>query len=94
MTGGPGYVLRLGLGPVPVTVDDMLAEIGDRLQAYEPQLTWQGAGLELTLTVEGRDLWLAVLSAMAAVTALGYPVVELDARPAAPPKTARPHRRR
>ena len=80
--GARAFALHLGLGPVPADVDDVLAEMGDRLDAHEPLLSEGETGLELSLTVVASDLWVAVLLAMAAVTDVGYAVVRLEARPA------------
>jgi hypothetical protein len=61
-------------------VDDVRWEIGDRLDAFDPRLTQPKSDLELSLTIAARDVWVAVLSAMAGVTGTGYPVVRLDAQ--------------
>ena len=79
--GRPVFGLRVGLGPTAVSRTDVLTEIGDRLDEFEPRLSEVGAHLELSLTVVAADLWVAVLLAMAAVTATGYHVTRLDARP-------------
>jgi hypothetical protein len=91
------YALRLDLGSVPASRDDVLLEIGDRLDHFAPRLAQKRSDLELVLTVEATDVWLAVLLAMAAVTSTGYPVVRLDAEPVehlSPSRTALAVRRR
>jgi hypothetical protein len=64
-------------------MDDVRWEIGNRLDAFEPRLSQRKADLELSLTIAAADLRVAVLLAMSAVTGTGYPVVRLDAQPAA-----------
>ncbi|HET9872709.1 MAG TPA: hypothetical protein VFP89_08965 [Propionibacteriaceae bacterium] len=81
LAGEGMFTLRLGLSAVPADLEDVADEIGDRLDAYRPQLSEAAAGLELSLTVVAADLWVAVLLAMAAVTGVGYPVARLDAGP-------------
>ncbi len=90
MTGAQVFALRLGLGPVPANVNDVRQEIGRRLDDYEPQLLRKQAELELSLTITAGDLWVAVLTAMAAVTGTGYPVIELDAWPLSPDPSGPP----
>ena len=81
MTGAQAFAVHVDLGAIPASLDDVLVEIGNRLDSYAPRLSQQHAALELALTVEAADLWLAVLLAMAAVTNTGYRVIRLDARP-------------
>ena len=78
--GAPTFALRVGLGPIPASVDDVLHEFGDRLDAFEPRLSQPTADFELSLTIVAGDLWVAILAAMSAVTGTGYPVLQLDAR--------------
>ena len=67
------YRLRLGLGTVPASVEEVLVEIGDRLDQYGPRLAAAHDGnLVLRLTVAASDLWLALLMAMNAVAGIGY----------------------
>lgn len=79
-SSGPVFALRIGLGPVPASVDDVRREIGDRLDAFDPRLSQRTAELELSLTIAATDLWVAVLLAMSVVTGTGYPVVALAAQ--------------
>lgn len=65
--------MRLGLGAVPASADDVLDEFGHRLDHLESRLTWEQEELRLDLTVSATDLWLAVLQAMTAVPATGGP---------------------
>jgi hypothetical protein len=81
VTGTESFAVHVDLGTIPASLDDVLVEIGNRLDGYAPKLSQQKAALELALTVEATDLWLAVLLAMAAVTSTGYRVIRLDARP-------------
>ena len=86
----PAFTLHLDLGPVAASPDEVLVEIGDRLDDLQPRLVRRSSDLQLSLTVRADDVWLAVLLAMAAVTSTGYPVVRLDARPVAPSPGFRP----
>ena len=54
-------------GRCPAALQDVVGEIGDRLDAYQPRLRERPSRASmLSLTVVARDLWLAVLLAMAA----------------------------
>lgn len=75
--------MRLGLGDVPASVEEVLVEIGDRLDDYQPRLvTRRDGSLVLGLTVVAADLWLALLIAMSAVSGTGYPPTWVEAKPA------------
>ncbi|GAA3633229.1 hypothetical protein [Microlunatus ginsengisoli] len=82
-TAGVGlFAVQLGLGLVPADLDDVRIELGDRLDGYDALLSHGEGGFELSLTIVARDLWAAVLQALAATAQLGYRPVRLDARPA------------
>lgn len=81
-TASQRYPLRVGLCPVPATADEVRTEIGDRLIEHEAILiSGQGGHLELRLTVAAGDVWQAALTAMAAITAIGYPPAWIEAGP-------------
>ena len=76
------FTLRVGLGDIHASIDEIRREIGDRLDDSRPGLQRSpGDGLVLTLTVVAADLWLSVLLAMAAVTPTGYQPRWIEARP-------------
>ena len=76
------FTLRVGLGDIPASVEEIRSEIGDRLDDYLPLLRRTKDGrLVLTLRIAAADLWLSVLLAMAAVTTTGYEPRWIEARP-------------
>ena len=82
-TGHPSFALRLGLGQIPASVEDIMTELGDRLETYQPDLRSRPDGsVVLSLTIVAADLWLAILLAMAGVTGTGYSPTWIEAEPA------------
>jgi hypothetical protein len=68
---------------VDVDVDEMLLTLRSALAHFRLQLAHDLQGRTvLVLTLETTDLWLAVLMAMNAVAATGYPAVAVQAEPA------------
>ena len=65
--------------------DEMLEILGSALAHVHARITREPPNrCVLVLTVETTDLWLAVLLAMNAVTATGYPPISVSAGPARP----------
>jgi hypothetical protein len=65
-----------------VDVDEMLLTLRSALAHFRLELAHDLQGRTvLVLAVETTDLWLAVLMAMNAVTATGYPAVAVQAEP-------------
>ena len=78
------FLIRLGLGDIPASIEEIRHEIGDWLDDSQPILQHSQAGeLVLSLTVVAADLWLSVLLAMASVTQTGYQPHWIEARPTA-----------
>jgi hypothetical protein len=78
------FMIRVGLGAIPASIEEIRHEIGDWLDDHEPSLQHSQAGeLVLSLTVVATDLWLSVLLAMASVTQTGYQPHWIEARPTA-----------
>lgn len=76
------FIIRVGLGEITASVDEIRTEIGDRLDRHQPDLHKNHDGrLVLTLTIAAADLWISLLLAMAAVTPTGYPPQWVEARP-------------
>jgi hypothetical protein len=85
------------LHEVTVTLEDTAADPDEMVQILGRSLAHVGIRITreppnrcvLVLTVETPDLWLAVLLAMNAVTATGYPPIALSAGPARPDRAER-----
>lgn len=85
----PGVRME-GLHTVTVTLEDATADPAEMLEILGSALAPLHVRINreppnrcvLRLTVETTDLWLAVLLAMNAVTATGYPPIALSAGPA------------
>jgi hypothetical protein len=78
------FLIRVGLGDIPASTEEVRHEIGDWLDDNQPMLQRGQAGeLVLSLTVAAADLWLSLLLAMASVTQTGYQPHWIEARPTA-----------
>jgi hypothetical protein len=78
------FLIRVGLGDIPASIEEIRDEIGDWLDDNQPILQRSQAGeLVLSLTIVAADLWLSVLLAMASVTQTGYQPHWIEARPTA-----------
>ena len=70
--------------------DEMLEILGSALAHVHARITREPPNrCVLVLTVETTDLWLAVLMAMNAVNATGYPPISVSAGPARPDRAER-----
>ena len=56
LSGASEFALRLGLGAVPAALEEVVVEIGDRLDAYQPRVREGTTGIDLSLTVVARDV--------------------------------------
>ena len=80
----PSFLIRVGLGHSPASIEEVRHEIGDWLDDNQPILQRSQADeLVLSLTVVAADLWLSLLLAMACVTQTGYQPHWIEARPTA-----------
>ena len=78
------FLIRVGLGHIPASIEEIRHEIGDWLDDNQPILQRSRADeLVLSLTVVAADLWLSLLLAMACVTQTGYQPHWIEARPIA-----------
>ena len=78
------FLIRVGLGYIPASIEEIRHEIGDWLDDNQPILQRSQADeLVLSLTVVAADLWLSLLLAMACVTQTGYQPHWIEARPTA-----------
>jgi len=85
------FLIRVSLGDIPASIEEIRHEIGDRLDDNQPILQRGQAGeLVLSLTVVAADLWLSVLLAMVSVTQTGYEPHWIEARPTADRRRRRP----
>jgi hypothetical protein len=76
------HTVSVTLEDTYVDVDEMLLTLRSALAHFRLQLAHDLQGRTvLVLTLETTDLWLAVLMAMNAVTATGYPAVAVQAEP-------------
>jgi hypothetical protein len=97
-SGEPMAEVRMErLHAVTVTLDDtathpdeMVQILARSLAHFDVRITREPPNrCVLVLMVETPDLWLAVLLAMNAMTATGYPPIALNARPAGPDRVER-----
>ena len=78
------FLIRVGLGHLPASIEEIRHEIGDWLDDNQPILQRSQADeLVLSLTVVAADLWLSLLLAMACITQTGYQPHWVEARPTA-----------
>jgi hypothetical protein len=78
------FLIRVGLGHIPASIEEIRHEIGDWLDDNQPILQRSQADeLVLSLTVVAADLWLSLLLAMACVTQTGYQPHWIETRPTA-----------
>ena len=78
------FLIRVGLGHIPASIEEIRHEIGDWLDDNQPILQRSQADeLVLSLTVVAADLWLSLLLAMACITQTGYQPHWVEARPTA-----------
>lgn len=77
------HVVTVTLEDTTTDPDEMLQILGSALTHFDVRITREPPNrCVLVLTVETADLWLAVLMAMNAVTATGYPPMAVSAEPA------------
>ncbi|HEY5788371.1 MAG TPA: hypothetical protein VIT65_26735 [Microlunatus sp.] len=76
------HTVSVTLQDAAIDLDEMLWILRRALAHFELEVARDDRGRTvLALTVVANDLWLAVLTAMNAVTATGYPPVALTAEP-------------